>query len=134
GAGRTRWRAPVFAASVVAAAPGDAQASSIQEVQQGGTLSHTAKAHGTTVEMLVVLDEIDDPNRIREGQRLLVSITPTIHVVAKGETLWEIAKTYGMTVQQLASWNGISDPGRIYPGQELIVSSGGVHRVRAGET
>lgn len=133
-AGLTLCAAALIAASVVAAAPGDAQASSIHVVQKGETLSHIAKAYGTTVEMLVVLNEIDDPNRIREGQRLLVSITPTIHVVAKGETLWEIAKTYGMTVQQLASWNGISDPGRIYPGQELIVSSGGVHRVRAGET
>ena len=58
-------------------------------------LTHIARAHGTTVEALIALNELENPDRLRVGQKLLVSVTPIIHVVRKGETLWEIAKTYG---------------------------------------
>ena len=126
--------AALIAASVTLTAPSQAMASTVHVVQKGETLSHIAKAYGTTVEMLVALNDIDDPNRIKVGAKLIVSATPVVHVVEKGETLWQIAKRYDATPEQLALWNGISDPGRIYPGQELIVSARAVtHRVRAGE-
>ena len=41
-------------------------------VQAGQTLSEIAAAHGTTVERLVALNDIADPNRIYAGQRLRV--------------------------------------------------------------
>ena len=41
-------------------------------VQAGQTLSEIAAAHGTTVDRLVALNNIADPNRIYAGQRLRV--------------------------------------------------------------
>lgn len=112
-----------------------ARASVVHVVKQGETLTHIARVHGTTVEALIALNDLENPNRLRVGQRLLVSGNPLIHVVARGETLWEIARRYDVTVEQLASWNGISDPRRLREGQELFVSAGSVeHRVRPGET
>lgn len=113
---------------------GSATASVVHVVRPGETLYHIARDYGTTVELLVALNQIDDPNRLRVGQRLLVSTTPTIHLVQRGDTLWDIARTYGVTVEQLIAWNGVADPSRLRPGQELIVSAGSIeHRVRAGE-
>lgn len=111
------------------------QASGVHVVQPGETLTHIARAHGTTVEALIALNELENPDRLRVGQKLLVSGNPMIHVVQKGETLWEIARRYGVTVEQLSSWNGIADPRRLREGQELFVSAAAVeHRVRPGET
>lgn len=134
GKGLALCAAALIVAGTAISTPSTAMASSVHVVQQGETLTHIAKAYGTTVEMLIALNDITNPNRLKVGQRLIVSASPVIHVVAKGETLWEIAKTYKVTTEQLAAWNGISDPSRIYPGQELIVAAGGTtHRVRSGE-
>lgn len=118
----------------VHSSPAAAQASVVHVVQPGETLTHIARAHGTTVEVLIALNDLANPNRLKVGQRLLVSGNPVIHVVQKGETLWEIARRYGVTVEQLASWNGITDPRRLRQGQELFVSAAVEHKVRAGET
>src|SRR5690606_8261272 len=59
---------------------GSATASVVHVVRPGETLYHIARDYGTTVESLVALNQIDDPNRLRVGQRLLVSATPTIHL------------------------------------------------------
>lgn len=112
-----------------------AQGAVVHVVQAGETLTHIARMHGTTVEALISLNDLENPNRLKVGQRLLVSGNPTIHVVQKGETLWEIARRYGVTVDQLASWNGIKDPRKLREGQELFVSAAAVeHKVRTGET
>lgn len=127
------WAAALIAASVAGGGP-PAEAA-VHVVQKGETLSEIAKAYGTTVEALIALNGIADPDRIQAGERLLVSAGHLVHVVAKGETLWDIAKLYDATPEQLASWNGISDPRRLMPGQELIVAARPTtHRVRAGET
>lgn len=136
---KRRWLAHAFLILVAVcacfASPLEAvSASVVHVVRPGETLYHIAREYGTTVDMLVALNELDDPNRLRVGQRLLVSGVPLIHVVQRGDTLWEIARTYGVTVAQLKAWNGVVNADRIRPGQELIVSAGSIeHRVRAGE-
>ena len=46
-------------------------------VQAGDTLALIAKEYDTTVETLVALNGIEDPNTIQVGQELLVSVPPT---------------------------------------------------------
>ena len=41
-------------------------------VQKGDTLSHLAHKYGTTVEMLVKINKIEDKNLIKIGQKLLI--------------------------------------------------------------
>jgi LysM repeat protein len=107
-------------------------------VQPGQTLSQIAAAHGTTVERLVTLNHIADPNRIFVGQRLRVRPAPTsstrpahrarlvVHRIAYGETLTGIAARYGTTIGALVIRNHLADASRIYAGQLLRIS--GSHR------
>ncbi len=101
-------------------------------VQAGDTLSGIAVRHGVTVEQLVKLNRIGNPNRIYAGQTLqlrpVASATPASpsaatgsHAVRPGETLTGIARRYGTTVQAIAAANRLPNPNRIYPGQRLAV-------------
>jgi len=107
-------------------------------VQAGQTLSQIAAAHGTTVERLVTLNHIADPNRIFVGQRLRLRPAPApgarpahrarlvVHRIAYGETLTGIAARYGTTIGALVVRNHLADASRIYAGQLLHIS--GTHR------
>jgi len=124
-------------------------------IKAGDTLFSLARRFGTTVDVLVRINNLSDPSRISVGQVLKLPGTspaptqpattqapttatspaptgtpvpvPTTHTVRAGETLSQIALRYGMTYQELAILNNLSNPNLIYVGQVLIVrSSGGV--------
>ncbi len=116
-------------------------------VQPGQTLSQIALREGVTVQQLVELNGIADPNRIYAGQRLRVRSPRSggaaaaaggaaragggTHTVAWGETLTGIARTYRTTVAALARANGIANASFIRAGQVLRVPGSG--RARAGD-
>ncbi len=50
----------------------------LYEVQPGDTLWSIAERVGMDMEVLAVVNELDDPNQIRPGDRLLISDTQTI--------------------------------------------------------
>ncbi len=119
----------VLALSGVAAAQ-----SQFHIVQSGDNLSKIAKQYGISVERLIAINDLKNPDRLMPGDRVLLSDAPVVHIVQRGETLSEIAKAYGVDTRQLAAWNGVADPNRIRPGQELVVASQAiVHTVRRGE-
>lgn len=43
-------------------------------VKKGDTLTHLAKKFGTTVDMLVKINNIEDKNLIKIGQKLLIPV------------------------------------------------------------
>jgi LysM repeat protein len=95
-------------------------------VQSGENLSKIATRYGLTdengrpsVKWLAEMNGIKDPNLIKVGQKLDVSMAG--HVVMKGETLSRIADSYGTTVAALATANNIKDPNRILAGSVLAV-------------
>lgn len=94
-------------------------------VVAGDTLSAIAKKYGTTVNQLVALNNIANPNLIYVGQVLKingnVSSNITYYTVVAGDTLSAIAKKYGTTVSQLVSWNNIKNANLIYVGQKIRV-------------
>jgi N-acetylmuramoyl-L-alanine amidase len=107
-------------------------------VQPGQTLSQIAAEQGVSLARLVTLNDIDDPNRIFAGQRIIVrpgpggatsrsatrGTAPVTHLVAYGETLTGIAGRYGTTVDALARRNRLADASRIYVGQLLRIADG----------
>lgn len=112
-------------------------------VQPGDTLSEIALQHGLTVEQLLALNSIADPNRIYAGQRLRLTgqpvapaapapapppappaPTPVVHVVKAGEHLTGIARRYGTTIGAIASANGITNPSYLRVGQPLTIPGG----------
>lgn len=98
-------------------------------VQPGDTLSEIAVRFGTTVNTLVRLNGIHNPNLIYAGQILKLpgssggdgNSGPVYYIVKKGDTLSQIAVTFGTSVSQLQAWNGIKDPDFVMEGQKLRV-------------
>ena len=115
---------PVLAAVAMAADP--------VLVRPGDTLTSIARRSGVSIEQIVQLNRLADPNRIYVGQKLRLEETPTVeaaptsdgeivHVVRRGETTWGIAMHYGVTVSAMAAANQMTNPGRIFAGTRLVI-------------
>jgi LysM repeat protein len=107
-------------------------------VRRGDTLGHIAKRHGTTVDMLVAMNDLDQTHFIKPGQILSVPAKrptevpvvreplqpqrPQRYRVEAGDSLSVIAARFDTTVATLAMLNGLSRPYLIMPGQDLDVS------------
>lgn len=92
-------------------------------VRRGNTLWALARRYGTTVNTLVALNHIEDPDLIYVGQvlRLPRASQNTLYTVRWGDTLSAIARDYGVSVAQLVEQNQIADPNLIYVGQVLRI-------------
>lgn len=98
-------------------------------VRKGDTLWEIAQKYKTTVNELVRLNKIKNPNLIFPGQKLKIpgkmsankSASAQYYTVKKGDTLWGIAKKYGTTVNKLVSLNNIKNPDLIFPGQKIRI-------------
>ena len=100
-------------------------------VNRGDTLGAIAARYGTTVNDLVALNGIMNPNLIHVGQVLKVpgggpapAPQPTdvcIYWVKAGDTLSRIALQYGTTVWALTITNNLANPSFIWVGQQLII-------------
>ncbi|MDI3279910.1 MAG: LysM peptidoglycan-binding domain-containing protein [Bacillota bacterium] len=91
-------------------------------VRRGDTLFALARLFGTTVEALVRVNRIPDPNLIFPGQVLVIpGFQAMRYTVRSGDTLFLIARRFGTTVEALVRLNAIPDPDRIFPGQVLVV-------------
>ena len=107
-------------------------------VRRGDTLGRIAKRYGTTVDMLVVMNNVDQPHLIKPGQVLRVPAgrraaasvdpdpvqpqKPQRYRVQPGDSLSVIAARFNTTVATLAMLNGLSRPYLIKPGQVLDVA------------
>lgn len=95
-------------------------------VAVGDTLTAIAKLFGTTVNSIVRLNAISNPNRIFPGQRLYIRVNASVpydccdtYTVRRGDTLSGIADRFSTTWRRLASINEIPDPNRISVGQVI---------------
>lgn len=102
-------------------------------VEEGDSLSKIAKRYGTTVDVLVRINEMCDPNQIFVGQVILLAdpdATATeadeagdvlIVTVEAGDSLSKIAKRHNTTVEEIMSRNAIEDPNLLFVGQDLVI-------------
>ncbi len=109
--------------------------SGLYVVQRGDTLSVIAARHGTTVQRLVQMNGLTNPNLIIVGQRLAVPegaapnqparspATSTLYHVQRGDTLIGIAARFGVSMWDIVLANGIVNPSFIYVGQSLVIPS-----------
>ena len=100
-------------------------------VKWGDTLSALALRYGTTVQSLVDLNNIANPNLIYVGQRLIIQIKSSneqreiIYTVVRGDTLSKLAQEFGTTVSKIVELNNIPNPNLIYVGQKIrIITTG----------
>jgi LysM repeat protein len=105
-------------------------------VQSGETLSKIGNRYGCAVHQLQEANKIEDPRRVRAGQRLVVpacraALTQS-HSIRSGETISEIAGRYGCDAAQLQKVNKIEDPRKVRVGQRLRLPSSCSNRGEAG--
>ncbi len=112
------------------------------EVRPGDSLGRIAQRYGITTRELIELNKIENPNRIRIGQKILLpahvrerevatpappSPSPRTtpagsieHVVMPGESLSRIAQRYGVKVSEIMEANGLGSD-RIRAGDRLVI-------------
>jgi LysM repeat protein len=103
--------------------------SGIHVVERGDTLSAIAMSYHTTVDQLVRMNAITNPNLIYVGQRLAIpqgsSVTPdgnsTSYRVQPGDTVIGIATRFHVNMWDIVLANNIANPSLIYVGQLLII-------------
>ncbi len=103
-------------------------------VRSGDTLSEIALKFGTTVQELVELNQISNPNLIFPGQVLKIITNSTVngqetrgtgsivYTVQRGNTLSQIAQNYGVSVAHIVEINDIQNPNLIFPGEKLRIT------------
>lgn len=118
-----------------AAIPGDKVPAPVPEkklihvtVQPGDTLSALARRYDTTVNAIVKLNNIPNPDLIYVEQVLYIQVNSgspqecvNTYTVKRGDTLWKIAKRFGTTVNRLAATNEIRNVNLIIVGQVLDI-------------
>ncbi|MDO4548475.1 MAG: LysM peptidoglycan-binding domain-containing protein [Clostridia bacterium] len=91
-------------------------------IRRGDTLSGIAQQYGTTVNELIRLNDISNPDLIYAGDTILIPASgSSTYTVRRGDTLWAIARRFGTTVNRLARLNGIVNPARLSIGQVLLI-------------
>ena len=111
-------------------------------IAKGEGLYGIARKYGTTLEKIMQWNNITNPDKIAEGQKLKIlnskaasetvkpstpstpapAATSTLyHTVQKGESLGRIAAKYNTTVEKIMQWNNITNPDKISEGQKLKI-------------
>ena len=95
-------------------------------VRKGNTLFGIANFFGTTVEKILSVNNITDPNMIYVGETINVPVDTEvengyIYITRPGDTLWSIAQKFGTTVEDIARKNSLRNPNMIYPGTRLYI-------------
>lgn len=114
------------------AAPGSEAGPDTYAVQVGDTLFSIGLRFDTTVQALMELNGLVDPNTIWVGQNLLLratretegaaaSVGTGTYTVQEGDSLSAIALRFNTTAATLASLNNIVNPDLVYVGQALLV-------------
>ena len=108
------------------AAPSTRQYMITYIVQNGDTLSSIAAKFNTTVQSIVSINNISNPNLIYTGQILKIETSintenrgensSSLYIVQKGDTLINIAKKFGVNYKELVEKNDITNPNLIYVG------------------
>ena len=103
-------------------------------VKRGNTLSEIAQMYGTTVQEIVNINDIQNPNLIYPGERFRILTNSTIagneerglgdiiYTVRRGDTLSKIARSYNVTVHHIVELNNIQNPNLIFPMEKLRIT------------
>jgi LysM repeat protein len=142
---------PLTAASVVGptvpeAKVWEASETTIYKVRKGESLSRIAHRYGLALADIIALNDIDNPNMVRSGQRLILpgqvdlstpASAPTVsqttmkvptggtqYVVQRGDCVSVIAKKFGVTSKALRRANSLKGDA-IFVDQKLVIPAGG---------
>lgn len=103
----------------------------VYTVKRGNTLWEISKRYSTTINEIVDLNGIRNPNLIYPGEKLTIitntnfestnALGKNLYTVKYGDTLSELAIKFDTTVENLVKLNNIKNPNLIYVGQRLRI-------------
>lgn len=105
----------------------------IHVIKSGESLWQISKYYGVSVNKIIEVNELPNPNRLVIGQALVIPTEDFLYIVKPGETIWSIAGSYGISPQSIIQANPTINPDNIYPGLKLYIPAP-KHIVRPGET
>lgn len=98
-------------------------------VSNGDTINSISKMYGVSVQDIIDVNSLDDPEKIYPD--MVLNIPPKVrtashtrHIqyrVKKGDTLWGISKQFEVSTNDVMRWNQLSTAAHIYPGDELTI-------------
>ena len=124
-------RLPSFAALALTVLLPLSAAAATVTVRSGETLSDIAARYDVSVDSLMRLNGINDPDHVEIGARLKVpgqaaAAGPGRHRVSAGETLGEIAVRYEVSSRDLIALNGLRDADHVELGETLKLPANAV--------
>ena len=105
----------------------------IHVVKKGENLGQIGSSYNVAMAKMVAANQLPDPNKLVDGEAIIVPTEVIIHTVAPGETLWSIAQTYKTTVPTIVQKNNISNANIIYIGRKLYIPAP-KYRIKPGDT
>ena len=115
-------RLTIYTQPVVTPPPPPPSSGQIYYVQKGDTLRKIAAKFNTSVDLILQLNSITNPNVIYVGQAITLPAFISTYIVQKGDTLKIIANKYDTTVEKLLGLNpNIKNANLIYVGQIITL-------------
>ena len=97
----------------------------IHTVQRGETLFAISRRYNVSIQDIVSLNNITNPDLVFEGQQLRIPVpgpgNTQTYTVRPGDSTWIIAQRFRTTVSTIAQLNNLADPSLINVGQTLTV-------------
>ena len=87
-------------------------------IQKGDNLYQISKRFNVPLDLLLKVNRIDNPKRIKVGMKIII---PIVHIVKMGDTLYSLAKQYGISVNKLMELNHITNPTNLKINQHIII-------------
>ena len=120
-------------------------------LQKGETLYSLSRQYDVSVQELIDLNDIESPESLSEGYRLIISTSSSQendanpiekkdfllndrYTVQKGDTFYRIARAHSMSVNELMSLNDFSGSSILKPGDILVVRKGVQSQVSPQQT
>ncbi len=95
----------------------------IHVVKPGDTLYSIALQYGVPMSQISLDNGLEAPQRLVNGQALVIRFPLVTHTVRPGETLTTIARRYGVSLRQLFQNNPVlGGQATIWPGETLVIS------------
>lgn len=95
----------------------------IYVVKPGDSLYSIALAHGVSLTLLAIDNDLPDDAELAVGQTLVIQYPQQTHAVQPGESIFSIATRYGQTVRQVKRNNpALHGSNAVFPGQTLIIT------------
>ncbi|MFH1175461.1 MAG: peptidoglycan DD-metalloendopeptidase family protein [bacterium] len=94
-------------------------------VQPGDNITLISKKFSISIDTILWANNLDSPNKIKEGQILeILPVSGIKHTIKEGDTLEKIAIQHKVPKEEIALFNSISESDILNKGAEIIIPGG----------